>query len=97
MAVTSENVPDIAFAIYIGKNGEVVATERIDGSRTIDNNLRSALVRGEGPAQLLQVDVRVETREPGASGSANPFTLLKLTALRKCYDMSGNPIPCTFF
>jgi hypothetical protein len=92
MTVTTITLQDVALAIYIGKNGEILGSESINGSREVANNtLLDPPRRGE-ETEILQVEVSVETKSPSRDGCCG--NTLKLTMRRTCYDKFGRPYIC---
>lgn len=80
-----------ALAVYIGPMGEIVAVERVDGTRTIEADQLSAPPASRLPDQAaLSVEVRVDLLYPGdPCGKGHEYS-----ARRTCYDQSGRAVKC---
>lgn len=92
MTVTTTTLTNVALAIYISKDGEIIGSESINGDKEVANNtLYDPPRRGE-ETEILQVEVRVETRLAGSTGCCG--NVLKMMARRICYDKMGRPYVC---
>ena len=92
MSAIITTLQDVALAIYIGKNGEIVGSESIDGSKDVANNTLQDPPRSGEETEILYVEVRVETRAPSRDGCCG--TARKLRILGTCYDRFGKPYKC---
>lgn len=92
MTVTTITLQNVALAIYIGQNGEIIGSESINGPKDVANNTLLDAPRSGEETEILQVEVQVETRVPSRDGCCGKA--LKMTARRMCYDKFGRPYVC---
>lgn len=87
----SYTITDGLIAIYINNDGDIVATEKVEGERVIALNLlRASTVPREG-AEIFKVEISVDTQVVGTNCCAGSR---KFSMLRLCYDRNGRPCPC---
>lgn len=86
----SQTISNAVVAIYIDSKGEIVATERIEGSRSIGVNQLDDHPPPSDATEIISVDVRVGYSVI-AEGGARCYNYVKR---RVCYDRFGNRIPC---
>lgn len=87
----SYTITNAVIALYVSDDGDIVASERVEGQRVIaDNLLRTHPTRGD-QTEILKVEISVDSQVV-ANGCCAGST--KYVMLRVCYDKFGNRYPC---
>jgi hypothetical protein len=87
----SDTTRNAVVAIYIGSNGEIVASERIENERAIAENQLSTPPGPSDETEFLEVEVSVAlalVSEGGGKRNRN------YVMQRVCYDRFGRRVPC---
>ena len=82
---------DAVVAIYINKDGKVVASEQIEGSRSIVENQLESLPAPSDATEIIECEVTVGFKVLNGDCGARTANYM---AMRICYDRFGRRVPC---
>ncbi|HSO93363.1 MAG TPA: hypothetical protein VLS53_02695 [Candidatus Dormibacteraeota bacterium] len=83
---------DAVVAVYISKEGKILATEQIEGGRTIGVNQLDSLPRSSDATEIIECEITVGYKVVSGDCSRS----YNYMAQRVCYDKFGRRIPCPF-
>jgi hypothetical protein len=77
-------------AIYIGDDGSVLASEKLSGDRTIENNQLEGPALPSDATEIIacEISAALKVRGDGCGQTLNYIVR------RVCYDKFGNLVPC---
>ena len=81
---------DAVVAVYISKDGKILATEQIEGSRTIGANQLDSLPTSSDATEIIECEITVGFKVL-TGDCARSYNYM---AQRVCYDKFGRRVPC---